>query len=114
MCKSADYVACGVFRLTLSMLSLVIVLCSMFSFFFFQAEDGIRDLIVTGVQTCALPIFVPPDYAAEMVAYEAAVGELRAHYAGFFDPGFGYGAGDLHGTPIVLEVRPHEDRKSVV
>src|SRR2546430_4065405 len=26
--------------------------------FFFQAEDGIRDLTVTGVQTCALPIFV--------------------------------------------------------
>src|SRR2546430_6053413 len=29
----------------------------MFLFFFFQAEDGIRDLTVTGVQTCALPIF---------------------------------------------------------
>src|SRR2546421_4689559 len=29
-----------------------------FIFFFFQAEDGIRDLIVTGVQTCALPIYV--------------------------------------------------------
>src|SRR2546430_2448811 len=32
-------------------------------FFFFQAEDGIRDLTVTGVQTCALPIsdgFLPP------------------------------------------------------
>src|SRR2546430_8322394 len=28
-----------------------------FLFFFFQAEDGIRDLTVTGVQTCALPIF---------------------------------------------------------
>src|SRR2546430_9238191 len=28
-------------------------------FFFFQAEDGIRDLTVTGVQTCALPIFEP-------------------------------------------------------
>src|SRR5256885_6968442 len=28
-------------------------------FFFFQAEDGIRDYKVTGVQTCALPIFVP-------------------------------------------------------
>src|SRR2546427_7415358 len=28
----------------------------LFSFFFFQAEDGIRDLTVTGVQTCALPI----------------------------------------------------------
>src|SRR2546427_6353463 len=31
----------------------------MFFFFFFQAEDGIRDLTVTGVQTCALPIFTP-------------------------------------------------------
>src|SRR5216683_6878374 len=30
----------------------------MFFFFFFQAEDGIRDLIVTGVQTCALPILM--------------------------------------------------------
>ena len=28
-------------------------------FFFFQAEDGIRDRLVTGVQTCALPIFPP-------------------------------------------------------
>src|SRR5687768_17764952 len=28
--------------------------------FFFQAEDGIRDVAVTGVQTCALPIFTPP------------------------------------------------------
>src|SRR2546430_16300091 len=31
----------------------------MFIFFFFQAEDGIRDLTVTGVQTCALPILAP-------------------------------------------------------
>src|SRR3989475_12851542 len=30
----------------------------MFCFFFFQAEDGIRDLTVTGVQTCALPICI--------------------------------------------------------
>ena len=29
------------------------------AFFFVQAEDGIRDLIVTGVQACALPVFVP-------------------------------------------------------
>src|SRR5690606_39725103 len=29
------------------------------SFFFFQAEDGIRDFHVTGVQTCALPIWMP-------------------------------------------------------
>ena len=29
------------------------------SYFFFQAEDGIRDYKVTGVQTCALPIYFP-------------------------------------------------------
>src|SRR5206468_9883859 len=33
--------------------------------FFFQAEDGIRDLIVTGVQTCALPIYNMPDAALD-------------------------------------------------
>src|SRR2546427_8856936 len=35
-----------------------------FFFFFFQAEDGIRDLTVTGVQTCALPISLRDDFAA--------------------------------------------------
>src|SRR3989441_5044547 len=34
------------------------MLCGMFIFFFFQAEDGIRDKLVTGVQTCALPIYL--------------------------------------------------------
>src|SRR5438034_1879269 len=34
--------------------------CSVLMFFFFQAEDGIRDHCVTGVQTCALPISVAP------------------------------------------------------
>ena len=54
-------------------------------------------------------IRVPSGYAAEMVAYEAACGELRTHYAGFFDPGFGYGSkGELKGTQVVLEVRPHD------
>jgi dCTP deaminase len=54
-------------------------------------------------------IRVPANYAAEMVAYEAACGELRTHYAGFFDPGFGYGArGEIKGTQVVLEVRPHD------
>src|SRR2546421_5742031 len=33
------------------------LLVLIYFFFFFQAEDGIRDLIVTGVQTCALPIY---------------------------------------------------------
>jgi dCTP deaminase len=53
-------------------------------------------------------ISVPPAYAAEMVAYEAACGELRTHYAGFFDPGFGHGWGEIAGTQAVLEVRPHD------
>src|SRR5256886_3932103 len=35
-------------------------------FFFFQAEDGIRDLTVTGVQTCALPIFVSDDVVVDL------------------------------------------------
>src|SRR5256884_2473202 len=33
-------------------------------FFFFQAEDGIRDVAVTGVQTCALPIYMPEGFTA--------------------------------------------------
>ena len=51
---------------------------------------------------------IPPQYAAEMVPYDPTVGEFRIHYAGFFDPGFGYGAGDINGTRAVLEVRSHE------
>ncbi|MBE9529100.1 MAG: 2'-deoxycytidine 5'-triphosphate deaminase [Proteobacteria bacterium] len=52
---------------------------------------------------------VPPSYAAEMAAYEAGSGELRTHYAGFFDPGFGYGPkGEVLGTKAVLEVRAHD------
>ena len=52
---------------------------------------------------------VPPHYAAEMVPFDPSIGEYRIHYAGFFDPGFGYGAnGEVKGTPAVLEVRAHE------
>ncbi len=51
---------------------------------------------------------VPAGYAAEMVAYEAAFGEVRTHYAGFFDPGFGADNGSRKGTQVVLEVRPHD------
>jgi dCTP deaminase len=53
-------------------------------------------------------IRVPKNYAAEMVAYDPSVGEFRIHYAGFFDPGFGYGNNDIKGTRAVLEVRSHE------
>jgi dCTP deaminase len=53
------------------------------------------------------PVRVPPEYAAEMVAYDTNVGEFRVHYAGFFDPGFGYGEG-AEDSRAVLEVRSHE------
>jgi dCTP deaminase len=48
---------------------------------------------------------IPKDMAAEMVPTAEDLGEFRAHYAGFFDPGFGLGAGQTNGTRGVLEVR---------
>jgi len=52
---------------------------------------------------------VPPSYAAEMEPFDQSIGDFSVHYAGFFDPGFGYGAsGDIKGTKAVLEVRAHE------
>ncbi|MBN9015957.1 MAG: 2'-deoxycytidine 5'-triphosphate deaminase [Rhizobiales bacterium] len=53
-------------------------------------------------------VHVPPDYAAEMVAFDPLVGEFRVHYAGFFDPGFGHDAAGGAGSRAVLEVRSHE------
>src|SRR5690606_15219479 len=55
-------------------------------FFFFQAEDGIRDFHVTGVQTCALPIFFPFWYEgdpafADPTLRAAAVRAIRARLA---------------------------------
>jgi dCTP deaminase len=52
---------------------------------------------------------VPPELACEMIAYDPTRGELRTHYAGFFDPGFGYDrAGSLRGSRAALEVRAHD------
>ncbi len=53
-------------------------------------------------------ISVPPTHAAEMVPFDPSIGEFRIHYAGFFDPGFGYGLSPTRGTKAVLEVRVHE------
>ena len=53
-------------------------------------------------------VSIRPDLAGEMVAYDPSVGEFRIHYAGFFDPGFGYGLREGKGTHAVLEVRSHE------
>ncbi len=52
---------------------------------------------------------IPPEYAAEMTAYDPTSGELRTHYAGFFDPGFGYDPEDRFlGSRAALEVRAHD------
>jgi dCTP deaminase len=53
-------------------------------------------------------IQVPPDYAAEMIPIDPMMGEFRAHYAGFFDPGFGFAEEGGVGSKAVLEVRTLE------
>ena len=54
-------------------------------------------------------VTVPPGFAAEMSAYNPTSGELRTHYAGFFDPGFGHDPeGKRDGARAVLEVRAHD------
>jgi len=53
-------------------------------------------------------VTVPSAYAAEMRAYDTRVGEFRAHYAGFFDPGFGMAELGAGKTRAVLEVRSHD------
>jgi dCTP deaminase len=53
-------------------------------------------------------VAIPHDYAAEMVPFNPLVGEFRVHYAGFFDPGFGYEKGQPPSARGVLEVRSRE------
>jgi hypothetical protein len=53
-------------------------------------------------------VHIPPDLAAEMVPIDPMMGEFRVHYAGFFDPGFGYTKEGHPGARAVLEVRSHE------
>ncbi len=53
---------------------------------------------------------VPPDLACEMVPMDERSGDFRSHYAGFIDPGWGWGKdGEGKGRPLTLEVRPFED-----
>ena len=57
---------------------------------------------------------IPPGYSAEMTAYDPTSGELRTHYAGFFDPGFGHTPDTpapthpQQGSKAVMEVRAHD------
>lgn len=53
-------------------------------------------------------IRIPHEFAVEMVAYDPSKGEFRSHYAGFFDPGWGYGDG-IYGMPAVLEVLTNDN-----
>ncbi len=54
-------------------------------------------------------VSIPPSYAAEMLAYDPTAGELRTHYAGFFDPGFGFHRDQTApGSRAALEVRARD------
>jgi dCTP deaminase len=77
-----------------------------------QHEDGDRIVLAPGQFYLLLSdeaVQIPPGYAAEMTAYDPTSGELRTHYAGFFDPGFGYDeTGEFKGSRAALEVRAHD------
>ena len=53
---------------------------------------------------------IPPGLCAELVAFDATKGELRTHYAGFIDSGFGWSDDDSEdlGSKLVLEIRTHD------
>ena len=53
-------------------------------------------------------LHIPPTHAAEMVPIDPLMGEFRVHYAGFFDPGFGWSETGHPGSRAVMEVRSHE------
>src|SRR2546427_5710949 len=81
------------------------------SFFFFQAEDGIRDLTVTGVQTCALPISSDDPHLETDVQFgvtRALIGQYVLH-SGESPP-----ADDVHGAWYTLDhhfvIEPGEAR----
>jgi dCTP deaminase len=53
---------------------------------------------------------IPPTLASEMMPMDERSGDFRSHYAGFLDPGWGWGTdGEGKGRPFTLEVRPFED-----
>ena len=53
-------------------------------------------------------VSIKPNQAAEMAPYLPLIGEFRVHYAGFFDPGFGYSSDNTQKSRAVLEVRCHD------
>src|SRR5580692_6294262 len=71
-------------------------LCSFWFFFFFQAEDGIRDLTVTGVQTCALPI------SGKTKVGEVFASLLGVHFKQVSDPRYVVGRFNSHMISLLL------------
>ena len=75
-------------------------------------EDGDRIVLSPGQFYLLMSdeaVTIPPTLAAEMTAYDPTSGELRTHYAGFFDPGFGYDPdAGFRGSRAALEVRAHD------
>ena len=77
-----------------------------------HAEDGDR-VLLNPKEFYLLMSFeavtIPPHLASEMTAYDPTSGELRTHYAGFFDPGFGFSGDEtMRGSTAALEVRAHD------
>jgi len=75
-------------------------------------EDGALRLkrdkfyILSGAEA----VRIPPHLASEMIPIDERSGDFRSHYAGFLDPGWGYGQnGEGRGRPFTLEVRPFEN-----
>jgi dCTP deaminase len=75
-------------------------------------QDGDRIILSPGRFYLLLSeeaVRIPPGFAAEMAAYDPTSGELRTHYAGFFDPGFGFDSDNtIRGSRAALEVRAHD------
>jgi dCTP deaminase len=62
------------------------------------------------ILSAAERVRIPPTLASEMVPMDERSGDFRSHYAGFLDPGWGWGTnGEGKGRPFTLEVRPFED-----
>src|SRR5207249_8264043 len=77
-------------------------------FFFFQAEDGIRDRNVTGVQTCALPILPGCHSGGSLYApHNSQTGRRSLHE---FSPGFNGGSG-YYVYPMAAEDPRSEERR---
>jgi dCTP deaminase len=77
-----------------------------------QREEGERVILSPQrfyLLMSSAAVSVPPELASEMTAYDPTSGELRTHYAGFFDPGFGFDPeGPRDGSRAALEVRAHD------